>query len=135
MFRIDDGERECRDPRLLELRDLFFELVRIHHVALGEKYVFLLVHETLAIRFEFPANYLIVAHHIFGVGRDKMKESSGALDVTEEFCTEPFSFRRSFDESGNVSENKFVVRTKAGLQCGKRIIGDLTLCAGEFIEQ
>src|SRR3989344_612473 len=64
-----------------------------------------------------------------------MKQYFRALDMAQKFDAKSLASRCPFDKSGNISEDKFVIRSQAWFECGEWVVGDFALRAGQFIDQ
>ena len=51
-----------------------------------------------------------------------MENDSGPLNMAEEFYAEPFSFWWTFNKSGDIRDDEFVIDPKIRLERGERII-------------
>ena len=63
-----------------------------------------------------------------------MKKNSRALDVAQEFMPEAFAFRRSFDKSGNIREDKAAAQSaEIGLKRGELVAAHFCVGIGQRI--
>ena len=132
---IDDGYREDVGIDGCERTRRARDGSRVEQIGLREEDVLLLIEHRRRVRLELLTDRAVIAGDVLGFCRDEMEEDARALDVAEEFVTEPLPLGRALDEPGHVCEDEAVVGAEMRLQGRERIRTHLGVRAGEGIEE